>query len=177
MTVTIRRMTEAEIPEVSGLLRECYAWLGRAEELSPEQIQLLQSTRGSEDTLRRESQVETYLVAHEATRIAGVVAVGGNEVTKLYVLPSRHRAGIGRTLYEAAESIVRLAGHAAVVLTAFPTAVPFYEAMGLQPIGVKESCGVLAGVRCKLMEKRFEDGSRAAMVKSHVAFGQHNRQE
>lgn len=155
----IRRMKEAEVHEVSALLCECYAWLGEREGLSRHQTQFLQSERGSEDSLLRESMTEMYLVAHEGTTPVGLVAVANNVIRKLYVLPSKHGAGIGRALYEAAESQIRSAGHAAVTLGAFPTAVPFYQAMGLRAVGVREPGGVLAGLRITHMEKGLEGGA------------------
>ena len=149
-------MTEGEAPEVSELLCEAYAWLAEREGLPGEQTELLQSIRGSVETVRRESQTETYVVARDESGIIGLVAVAGNVIRKLYVRPSRHGTGVGRALYEEAESLIRLGGHGKVTLGAFPSAVPFYEAMGLRAVSVKESRGPLAGLRITLMEKRLE---------------------
>jgi predicted N-acetyltransferase YhbS len=146
-------MTEAEAGEVSSLLQRCYAWLGEREGLSARQTECLRSERGGEETVRRESAKQTYLVACDGSEIVGLVAVSGREVTKLYVLPSRHRAGIGRALFEAAEAAIRSGGHPCVVLGAFPTAVPFYEAMGLRAVGERRCRGTLAGLRMTVMEK------------------------
>jgi GNAT superfamily N-acetyltransferase len=151
--VDIRRMTESEIREVSDLLQRCYAWLGEREGLSSLQTEYLQSERGSETTVRRESARETYLVADDGACLAGMVAISGEVITKLYVLPANHRTGVGRALCRAAASAIWAAGHTRACLGAFPTAVPFYEAMGFRPIGVRESAGALAGLRVTLMEK------------------------
>jgi GNAT superfamily N-acetyltransferase len=156
--VDVRGMTEAEIGEASCLLQRCYAWLGEHERLLPQQTDFLQSERGGEETIRRESAKQTYLVVSDESGLAGLVAVSGDEVTKLYVLPSRHGSGIGRALYEAAESAIRAGGHTRVALGAFPTAVPFYEAMGLRAVGERECTGPLAGLTITLMEKALESG-------------------
>jgi ribosomal protein S18 acetylase RimI-like enzyme len=154
--VQVRCMRESEVAEVSELLCRCYAWLGDHEGLTPAQIAFLKSVRGSEATVRRESQGETYLVAQDEARIVGLVAISGSRITKLYVHPARHGRGVGRTLYEAAESSIRLGGHKEVVLGAFPSAVPFYESMGLRVVGRKNPRGAMAGLTIMLMERRLE---------------------
>jgi GNAT superfamily N-acetyltransferase len=156
--VDVRRMAEGEVGEVSLLLRRCYAWLGEREGMSSQQTEFLQSERGGEQTIRLESAKQTYLVASDGSGITGLVAVSGQEITKLYVLPSWHGAGVGRTLFEAAETAIRSGGHPRVVLGAFPTALPFYKAMGLRAVGERECGGALAGLRVTLMEKQIESG-------------------
>jgi len=150
-------MAETEVGEVSSLLRQCYAWLGEREGLTPQQIEFLQSVRGSEETVRRESGRETYLVAEDGPRIVGLVALAGNKITKLYVLPAKHGSGIGRALCQAAESEIRSGGGSTVELRSFPSAVSFYQVMGLRVVGWREPGGVLAGLRIALMEKRLEE--------------------
>ncbi len=49
-------------------------------------------------------------------------------------------------------------GHARLSLGAFPTAVPFYEAMGLQAVGWKEAGGIMKGTKVVLMEKGLGSG-------------------
>jgi ribosomal protein S18 acetylase RimI-like enzyme len=152
----IRTMSESEAGDVSALLCRCYAWLGAREGLSQRQIEFLKSERGSLETVRRESGEETYLVAQEGAAILGMIAFRKNRITKLYVDPLHHEAGVGRTLYETAESAIRSQGHTTIELGAFPIAVPFYEAMGLRVVGTKEAGGELAGFSIALMEKRLE---------------------
>lgn len=148
-------MRQSEIGDVSELLRESYRWLGEREKLPPEQVEFLVSRRGSRETVRRESRAEQYVVADDGTRLNGVVSVAGDRITKLYVRPSSHGTGVGRELYEAAESLIASHGHRRVTLGAFPSAVPFYESMGLRVVGRKRAKGELFGVVITLMEKHL----------------------
>jgi GNAT superfamily N-acetyltransferase len=157
-------MTESEIGDVSRLLGESYRWLGEREKLSPEQVEFLVSQRGSQETVRRESRHERYLVADSGTELIGVVSVARDEITKLYVRPSSHGGGVGRELYEAAESIIASDGHRRVTLGAFRSAVPFYESMGLRVVGQKRVTGKLSGVVITLMEKVLTDAPSTRRV-------------
>ena len=100
-------MEEANVAEVSRLLVSSYRLLSALERLSPEQTRFLVSKRGSEECVRRESRSQDYLVARDTGAIVGVVAVSGETIAKLYVSPEHQRQGIGRSLYEAAESLIR----------------------------------------------------------------------
>ena len=152
-------MTDSEATEVSQLLCSSYAALGEKEGLSADQIEWLCRNRGSEATVHRESRAEQYLVAKERGRIIGVVAVTGDRITKLYVRPSCTGRGVGRSLYEDAESLIRASGHTNVKLGAFPTAVPFYERMGLTVVGDRAATCALAGRKMMLMEKKLDHGA------------------
>jgi GNAT superfamily N-acetyltransferase len=152
-------MGQVDAAEVSDLLRSSYTRLGEHEGLSAEQTRFLVSQRGSLESVRRELQSQRYVVARDAERIVGVVAVSGNKITKLYVSPEHLGEGIGRSLYEAAESVIRADGHMRVTLGAFPTAVPFYTRMGLTVVGHKEAGGVLAGLTVALMQKELTVGA------------------
>ena len=153
--MTVAPMTQAEVTEVSELLRSSYTLLQEREGLSQEQTEFLNSERGSPESIQRESRSQCYIVAREASLIVGVVAVSGDMITKLYVSPKHVGKGIGRSLYEAAESEIRAAGHTRVTLGAFPTAVAFYTRMGLSVVGQKRPCGALAGLTLALMEKEL----------------------
>jgi GNAT superfamily N-acetyltransferase len=146
-------MTPADLPAVSLLLGRTYAVLAEREGLSREQKQYLVSERGSVECLTRESRDQRYILAWNRAKIVGVVAVSGDLIGKLYVDPDHHRKGVGRLLYETAERSIRGAGHAKVRLAAFPTAIPFYEKMGLAVVGEKAARGPLAGRSVILMEK------------------------
>jgi len=148
-------MTQAEVAEVSECLCSSYALLQEREGLSREQTEFLKSERGSPESIQRESQSQCYIVARDASQIVGVVAVSGEMITKLYVSPKHMGKGIGRSLYEAAESEIRAGGHTRVILGAFPTAVAFYTRMGLTVVGQKRPCGALAGLTLAFMEKEL----------------------
>jgi len=105
-------MRDSEIAEVSEFLCSSYAALGQTEGLSGDRIHLLRSGRGSEACVRRESRRQVYLVAHESDAIIGMVAVDGETIEKLYASPEHLGRGVGRSLYEAGESLVREWGHA-----------------------------------------------------------------
>jgi len=152
-------MKDSEILEVSRLLCALYAALGEKEGLSADQTEYLRSQRGSEACVRRECQCQQYVVAREGGTIIGVVAVAGDTIAKLYVSPEHTGHGVGRSLYEAAESMIVEHGRARVWLGAFPTAVPFYERMGLSAVGEKAATGPLAGRTMVLMEKRLDSGA------------------
>jgi ribosomal protein S18 acetylase RimI-like enzyme len=158
--MTITPMQDADITEVSRLLVSSYDLLSTLEGLSPGQTRFLVSERGSEECVRRESRSQDYLVARGSTGIVGMVAVSGGTITRLYVSPEHQREGIGRSLYEAAESLIRERGRARVTLGAFPSAVPFYRRMGLSVTEHKEATGALKGLSTALMEKRL--GSRGS---------------
>ena len=157
--MTTAQMKDSEITEVSELLCSSYVALGEKEGLSAEQVDYLCSERGSEATVRRESESQRYLVAREDGRIIGMVAVAGDKIAKLYVRPDNLGRGIGRSLYEAAETSIRERGHSVVKLGAFPTAVPFYERMGLSVVGEWAATGPLTGRKMKLMEKELDTGA------------------
>jgi len=146
-------MTYADTPAVSALLARCYAVLARDEGLTAEQQAYLVSERGSIDCVTRESRDQQYILARDVDEIIGVVAVRGDLIGKLYVDPTHHGEGVGRALYEEAERLIREAGHARVRLGAFPTAVPFYQRMGLSAVGQKAATGPLTGRTVVLMEK------------------------
>ena len=148
-----RPMRQSDIDDVGELLNESYAWLGEREQLSSRQIEFLISERGSTETIQRESQVQQYIVADDGVHLTGMVSVSGDQITKLYVRPSMFGRGIGRELYEAAESIIAAGGHTQVRLWAFSSAIPFYERMGLRSVGQKQSTGPMAGLMSTLMEK------------------------
>ena len=149
-------MTEADVPRVSELLRDSYTLLGEREGFSVEQTEYLKQERGSLECVGSESRSQRYLVARDAGLIVGVVAISGDTITKLYVSSERTGEGIGRSLYQAAESEIRAHGHTRVGLGAFPSAVPFYGRLGMRVIGHKEASGPLAGVSVALMEKELQ---------------------
>ena len=109
-------MKNEDIPEVSNLLCNCYRWLGNTENLTLEFIDFLTKQRGSIETVIRESETETYLVAVcNDSDIAGMVSVNNNEITKLYVDPKRHRQGVGQFLFKKAEEIITQNGYTKII--------------------------------------------------------------
>ena len=154
--VQIRRMESEDTAAVSEVLCSCYRWLAEREGYTPEQVAFLLEKRGSEDTVRTESSEQLYLVACVDGALAGMVSVGGNEVTKLYVEPGRHGRGVGTELFEAAESVIREAGSDRMLLGTTPGTVAFYESMGMTVAGTRRPTGGPFTDRdVVIMEKRF----------------------
>ena len=152
----IRAMKPDDIGGVSRLLCECYGWLGGREGLAHHQIDFLQSERGSEETIRRESAEESYFVALKRSRLAGMASVSGNTITKFYVHPSYHGEGIGQEFFAFIENEIRSAGYRSIELGAFRSAIGFYEKMGMRITGLRNPGGALAGLTFTVMEKQFK---------------------
>ena len=85
----------------------------------------------------------------------GVIGIKDNEITKLYVDPSRLRQSIGTGLFAAASDIIARAGHRELWLgTIFQDTLPFYKAMGMseferKPVGI----GPMIGAKSILLRK------------------------
>jgi ribosomal protein S18 acetylase RimI-like enzyme len=138
--IEINKMNEDDIPRVSELLIACYNWLNDVENFPPEFTQFLLSQRASIETIERESAYQTYLVARVDNKISGMVAIEEDKITKLYVLPDKHRRGVGRKLFEAAEKIITENGFDKFSLVAIgQSPVPFYQAMGMNIAEIKKS--------------------------------------
>ena len=160
----VRAMSNEDFPRVSDLLCSCYRWLGKKEDLTPQNVQFLVEHRGSIDTVKRESEVETYCVACNDTGIVGMVSVKDNEITKLYVHPRWHRKGFGQLLFEKAEEIIAGNGHTTITLGAIgKSPVPFYESMGMVISG-RRPCKIEqeSGREVVLMEKTIADKGAAS---------------
>jgi len=137
-------MQEEDCSEVSRVVCTSFQWVADREGVTRERLNYYLSERGSEDAIRSQFQEYQCLVACAGQTIVGMVAVKGNEVTKLYVEPQFHRQGIGTMLFNAAQRIIMRAGHKEMVLgTAFDSSIPFYEAMGMSIVGRKEGANTV----------------------------------
>ena len=137
MKMRIRQMKPGDVQAVSDLLRSCYRWLADREGYTSEQVDFLLDKRGSVETVRRESREQLYLVGCIDGAVAGMVSVAGNEVTKLYVTPTRHGHGLGARLLAAAASTVRESGFEEIFLGTTPDTVAFYESAGMSVAGTR----------------------------------------
>ncbi len=156
MRTLIREMEERDEAAVSAILRRCYRWLAAREGYTPDQVEYLVTERGSLETVRRESRAQRYLVACFGDVIRGMIAVADAEVTKLYVHPEHHHRGVGTTLLEAAESLIRDAGLERMTLGTTPGTVPFYQRRGMSVSGRRlHETGVFSGRETVLMEKNL----------------------
>jgi GNAT superfamily N-acetyltransferase len=88
-------------------------------------------------------QSSGIMVAEVDGRLVGMVQVtvkeGLAELDKLFVEPTRLRAGAGRALFEWAASIARDAGATTMVIEADPEAAGFYRRMGAVAAGTAPS--------------------------------------
>jgi ribosomal protein S18 acetylase RimI-like enzyme len=140
MQILIRTMTDKDIPAVSELLCTCYKWLADVEGFPKEFADYLLINRGSVKTIKRESENQRYLVACHGADIVGIVSIKNDEITKLYVDPNRHRQGIGKALFNAAEKYITKDGFKQIILGVLGNSpVPFYKSMGMLINGRKKS--------------------------------------
>lgn len=133
----IEPMTDANCVEVSELLRACFNWLADREGFTDAQREFLVGPRSSAATLREESQTRPHLVARSKDgTILGMAAIRENEIARLYVHPQYHGRGVGKALFQAAESMIRRAGFPEVTVAALvDSSAAFYRARGMHEIG------------------------------------------
>ena len=133
----IEPMTDADHAEVSELLRACFSWLAEREGFTDRQREFLVGPRSGAETLRIESQTRPHLVARDQDRtILGMAAIRENEIARLYVHPQYHGRGVGKALFQAAESMIRRAGFTEVTVAALvDSSAAFYRARGMHEIG------------------------------------------
>jgi ribosomal protein S18 acetylase RimI-like enzyme len=153
-------MTDADHAEVSELLRACFNWLADREGFTDRQREFLVGPRSSAETLREESQTRPHLVARgQDGTILGMAAIRENEIARLYVHPEHHGRGVGKALFQAAESMIRAAGFAEVTVAALvESAAAFYRARGMQEVGRQPyEPQIFGGREVVLLAKRVAD--------------------
>lgn len=130
-------MTGADCAEVSELLRACFNWLADREGFTDRQREFLVGPRSSVETLRTESRTRPHLVARdEDGTILGMAAIRESEIARLYVHPRCHGRGVGKALFQAAETNIRQAGFTEVTVAALvENAAAFYRAQGMHETG------------------------------------------
>ena len=135
--VNIAPMTDADLDEVSALLRACFNWLADREGFTPAQRAFLTGERSSVETVREESKTRPHLVARDDDgTLLGMAAIRGNELARLYVDPRFHGQGVGSKLFDAAEVMIRDAGFTEMTVAALvESAAAFYRARGMHEIG------------------------------------------
>ena len=154
----IREMSQADIQQVSDLLCESTRCLAAREGFSSCQLNDMIQNRCSVESLAKQYELYQIHVYIDSPNVLGMVAVHGNELAKLYVRPDNHRQGIGRALFSFAEELIN-AEHTEMYLGAFPSAVPFYEEMGMFMKEWKTiDCGPLKGTRQPIMAKAWSTG-------------------
>jgi ribosomal protein S18 acetylase RimI-like enzyme len=153
-------MTDADHAEVGELLRICFNWLADREGFTDAQREFLVGPRSSAETLRQESQTRPHLVARgQDGTILGMAAIRENEIARLYVHPQHHGRGVGKALFQAAESMIRQAGFAEVTVAALvDSSAAFYRARGMHEVGRQPyEPQIFAGREVVLLAKRVAD--------------------
>jgi len=149
-------MENADLEAASRLLTRCYRFLGREEGYSRRQLDNVILVRGSATALRAQRSMYRFTLAWEGQELLGLVALQDDQITKLYVDPSRHRQGIGSSLWRAAAAQARAAGHPELWLVTSGYGIPLYRAMGMEVTGTRPvPRGPLTGrtvteLRCRL---------------------------
>ena len=153
--ISICEMTIQDISQVSEMMCSCYRWLGRENGFSDKQVEFLVSERGSPDTIKAESQSQTYLIACINGLIVGVVAVKANEVAKLFVDPAFHGQSIGSMLFNSAQKLIAKDKYEEMIVGVMAqSAIGFYKKMGMSKFDEKIlQAGVFAGCKTPLMRK------------------------
>lgn len=150
----VREMTEKDLPKVAALLAESYAFLAEKEGFSKEQLEALVRERGSLEALRSQMDEYRFMVLDKESVLSGVLAMKGNEITKLFVRCDEMRAGIGTMLFEIAQRAAARGGYDALVVGTTGHAVPFYRAMGMEVEETREAAGgPLAGWKIAVLKK------------------------
>ena len=132
----IRPATDAEAEEIALIINAAF-------EVERE---FRTGARTSAAQVRELMARETFLVAEQEGRLAGVVEVRAaapiGYFGMLAVDPAARRAGLGRALVEAAEAHCRRAGCTAMTLSTGEDRrelFPYYGAMGYEVVDVRES--------------------------------------
>lgn len=163
LDIEIRAMTESDCAAVSAVVCESFRHAAEREGVDEAAIRRYVAERGCEAAIRRQFREYDCFVACAGQQIVGMVAVKGNEVTKLYVDPQCHGQGGGGMLLAAAERVIASAGHDEMVAwAAFNSAIGFYEAMGMCAAGRKwDILGMAHGGNPMLMKKTLSAPEQA----------------
>jgi ribosomal protein S18 acetylase RimI-like enzyme len=147
-------MSVNDVLAVSELASTCYSFLAEQEGFSDSQLKQLLDTRCSIQYVQQSSrQFDRYVLELDG-RIVGLVAIEENDLAELWVLPERHREGIGTLLFQEGERLIAGRGHRTLTVRTTGYAVPFYKAMGAHVVGRKPcEWGPLKGWELTYLEK------------------------
>jgi phosphinothricin acetyltransferase len=106
---------------------------------------------------RRIADAHAFVVAEDDATVVGFAFAGPHHAREgyrfavnvsVYVAPSHHRRGLGRTLYEALFERLRAQGlrwACAGITLPNPASVGLHEGLGFKPVGVYKQIGYKAG--------------------------------
>ena len=99
----------------------------------------------------------TVVAIDDEDRIAGLAALHGDEVRRVYVHPRAQGTGLGRTLMQALEDEARRRGLHAVHLSAGLSASSFYDRLGYERLETGTFVSGEARVPFVKMRKRLDE--------------------
>ena len=154
--ITIREMTESDATAVSRIVSECYRFIATPDGLTRTQLDaMLRERCRPEHMLVVRSRFQCF-VAEIERDVVGLLALGGSNIEESFVLPARHRQGVGSALFGHAEQRVRSGGHPKMTVSTTGYGRPFYEAMGMNVVGTRRvTFGPLEGRDLVTLEKEL----------------------
>lgn len=152
-TVTIRKYEENDENRCAEIVNSCVSVMDGLNEAARKVI----VDKNSRGQLHFElSQIHT-LVAESSGAVAGLGALSGNEVKRLYVDPKCQGSGVGKSLMNALEEEARGHGCAELITESSPSAVNFYERLGYQKLEEVSFSKGEAQFRCVRMRKSLKN--------------------
>ena len=152
--VSIRPMKASDDKQVSSLVSECWRLIAEPDGLTEEQLNNMLKERCRPEHIAAIRERFDCWVAGKDRRVAGCVARCGYSIEELFVRPSYHRQGVGTALFEHTEHEVREAGYGKLAVLTTGYGMPFYEAVGMQVVGLRRvTFGPLEGRELTALEK------------------------
>jgi len=151
----IREANHRDAIRISEIVSGCYRNYEITDNYSHASVEKVIEKRGSEESINSLIENESVFIFSRNEDIVGVISLKQNEITKLYVEFDFQKQGVGTLLFRHAESIIRENGFTTLMLgVAAPTAVAFYEKMGMHISETRESnCGPSKGRQATIMKK------------------------
>jgi len=130
--VTVRSATEADCPHIYRVHVAAVRSLPSGTQGKPGVEKWLATREPA--AYAQDMQQDVMLVAECGGDVLGWGAFSAEkeEITNVFVHPSRHRRGVGTAIITALEAAARAAGRTSVQLQATGTAIDFYLAVGYQ---------------------------------------------
>jgi GNAT superfamily N-acetyltransferase len=150
----IRNMMQIDDEIVCEISANCYRFAATVGDFTDEQME---NALQSHCTLDHVASLRTNGVASVAElngKVVGVVATLDNSIQVLFVATAAHGMGVGKALFQHAESFIASAGHQTLTLKTRPFAIPFYLKMRMEHAGhFYPAKGPLAGVELTVLRK------------------------
>lgn len=128
----IEQATPEQAEEISKLRITVITEINAKDNTEKEMVFLLE--RNTPEMIKQKIEERAMYCMIDKDKIVGNIEAKGNEISGLYVLPSKLRKGIGRKLLEFLEEEAKKLGIKKLHLQVTPYALPFYEKMGYKLI-------------------------------------------